>query len=226
MMKIAHTSDSHGQHKGTLEAWLKELSEQEDPPKVLVHSGDFMRHSLRPDDILEFIDWFIRQPFEHKILIPGNHDRWCEQFEKNESLRNEAIPDGLHFLINEEVIIDGFKFWGSPYTPEFNNWAFQLYGDEGVKLWESIPDDTDVLITHGPQKGILDTTGEVSNPGNKGCEHLSERIKELDIKAHLFGHIHGGYGIDDSNGDVLLNSSLLNERYEATNRPQVCEIKY
>jgi Icc-related predicted phosphoesterase len=223
-MKIVHISDTHGLHELSPEIWLNEIYATE-KPDVIVHSGDFTGRNMKRYELSDFLKWFVALPFEHKILVPGNHDVWCEELEGNDPLRQATLPPGLHLLINESVEIDSVKFWGSPYTPWFYDWAFQLHNHEAGALWPTIPDDTDVLITHGPQHRVLDTSGKSSNPGNMGCKYLAETIKQLDIKAHLFGHIHGGYGFDDSNGYLSLNSASLNESYKVTNKPQVFELK-
>ncbi|WP_028486830.1 metallophosphoesterase family protein [Thiomicrorhabdus chilensis] len=238
-MKIVHLSDTHGWHKDSkCEEWLEEIA-KEHQPQVVIHSGDFMRHSMSSRDLNDFLDWFEELPFEHKILVPGNHDRFCEQFETDKDFRYMVIPDEVHLLINESIEINGVKFWGSPYTPEFHNWGFQLDKGEELEHWNKIPVDADVLITHGPAKFILDDKYAEFSIGRKrrkessefyesalGCPFLAERIKELNkLQAHLFGHIHGGYGRDDSHGYVALNSSLMNEDYSLKNQPQVVSVK-
>lgn len=225
-MKILHLSDTHGLHEHFVGIWLKAMIE-EHQPDVLVHSGDFMRHAMNYDDLKEFFEWFKQFEVEHKIMVPGNHDMWCESLENNDYLRNEIVPKDLTLLINESVEIQGVKFWGSPYTPEFYDWGFQLYGNDGQKLWSMIPDDTDVLITHGPAYGTLDVPGEPhKKEGSQGCKFLQERIKLLyNLKAHMFGHIHGSYGQDLNDKLLSVNSSILNEDYKVVNRPQLIEVK-
>jgi len=90
------------------------------------------------------------------------------------------------------VIIEGVKFYGSPWQPRFFDWAFNLdRGEEIKKKWDLIPMDTDVLITHGPPYGILDLTHE----GEKvGCEELMKAVLRVQPKIHIFGHIHEAYG--------------------------------
>jgi hypothetical protein len=44
----------------------------------------------------------------------------------------------------------GYKFYGSPYTPAFCEWAFQLNETDAIEKWKKIPEDTEILITHGP----------------------------------------------------------------------------
>lgn len=223
-MKVLHISDTHGLHSGLLSDWLNEAVEQY-RPDVLVHSGDFMRHSMVEYELEAFFEWFKKFDVKHKILVAGNHDRWCEQFESDKFLRNESIPKDVYFLLNEEVVIEGIKFWGSPYTPEFFDWAFQLYDDDGLKLWSTIPDDVDVLITHGPAKGTLDLTKRDNL--RAGCPYLAARIDELPaLKAHLFGHIHESAGlVHHPSGYIASNGSTLGRYNIVANRPQLVEIE-
>ncbi|MBD3612812.1 MAG: metallophosphoesterase [Hydrogenovibrio crunogenus] len=238
-MKIAHISDTHGCQPNLL--WSPTCSNQAQATgldllinkfgdiDVLVHSGDFMAHSLCENELKNFIEWFDSLPFKHKILVPGNHDILCEEFQNKPEQRDKFFPKGMHLLINESVEIDGIKFWGSPYTPWFHDWGFQLHQHEAETLWPKIPDDVDVLITHGPAKGILDDlyaeNKEDPRISSVGCPFLLKRINELDtLKAHLFGHIHGGYGRSEQNGYVALNSAIMNERYAPDNLPQYLEI--
>jgi 3',5'-cyclic AMP phosphodiesterase CpdA len=224
-MKIVHISDTHGSHEHKIGVWLEEIAEQEQP-SVIVHSGDFMRHAMNYQDLTDFLEWFMKLPFQHKILVPGNHDIWTEQLENNNELRQAVLPYGLHFLIDEEVVIDGVKFYGSPYTPWFCDWGFQLYQHEQEVHWKQIPDDTDVLITHGPAKNVLDYISLQDGVPKEalGCAYLGERIAEIDIKAHLFGHIHGAYGKSEQSGYTALNSAVMSENYTVINKPQVVEI--
>jgi hypothetical protein len=55
-----------------------------------------------------------------------------------------------------------------------------------------------------------------------GCELLRERVAELpNLKAHIFGHIHAGYGFMDR----FYNVSVCNESYEPKNQPIVIEFE-
>lgn len=218
-MKLLHISDTHGSHSA-LDETIKMLVETNDID-VVIHSGDFMRHSMKYMDYESFIEWFKSLPIEHKILVPGNHDMWCEQLEFDQEFRKAVVPDDVHLLINESVEIEGVIFWGSPYTPEFFDWGFQLYGTDGYDLWKEIPENTDVLITHGPSMGVLDMlpTGVFV-----GCPFLAQRIDELEIKAHLFGHIHDAYGLSHEATYVAANSAIMNEEYKPVNQPQIIEL--
>lgn len=224
-MKIVHLSDTHGWHEGRVTSWLEEIIER-DKPDVIVHSGDFMKYAMKYQDFEDFINWFKKLPFQHKILVPGNHDMWTEPLEYDTFLKGEFVPKDIHLLICESVVIDGVKFYGSPYTPAFRDWGFQLKLHEQQVHWKDIPDKTDVLITHGPAKGILDciNIGNGLPKEGLGCEYLTKKIGDLNLQAHLFGHIHGGYGRTEENGYVALNSAILNENYKVQNKPQVVEV--
>jgi Icc-related predicted phosphoesterase len=108
------------------------------------------------------------------------------------------MPLGVIYLEHESVTIEGVKIFGSAYTPEFGkNWAFNVPKDKIAEKWAEIPDDTDILITHGPAKGILDLTQYDSRPGADGksfyqcgCPELLERVLKVQPKYHIFGHIH------------------------------------
>ena len=110
------------------------------------------------------------------------------------------------------------KIWGSPWQPEFHNWAFNVPRGEKLKeKWDMIPTDTDILITHGPAHGKLDF---VPYDGlNVGCEDLLIKIQEIKPKIHVSGHIHSGRGVVFSEGTLYVNASVLNDRYEFRNKP-------
>lgn len=220
-MKILAFSDSHNQHEVLSKwDWMPEAD-------VLVFGGDM---SLRgtEGEVKLFFEWFWRlEQYKHKILIAGNHDFI---FEKNPELITKTVfPENVHYLYDQELIIDGVKFWGSPITPWFHNWAFNRFrGEEIKKHWDKIPLDTNVLITHGPPYKILDEVMYESpyNPEkNVGCKDLTEKIKELkQLKAHIFGHIHETYGNEEHESVKYFNASFLDRKYRPTNKPHLFEI--
>jgi hypothetical protein len=114
-------------------------------------------------------------------------------------------------LENSGVTIDNIRFWGSPYSPEFLDWAFMYHRGSGARYWDLIPLDLDVLITHGPPFGILDQIA----PGEMhlGCEELLKAVEEKKPRVHLFGHIHGGAGTFENEVTRFANAAHLNERY-------------
>jgi hypothetical protein len=108
--------------------------------------------------------------------------------------------------------------YGTPWQPEFFNWAFNLPRGEKLKeKWDMIPVDTDILITHGPPFGKLDYVRYGNE--NVGCEELMKRVEEIKPKIHVFGHIHEGYGYVFDGNTHYINASVLNDRYEYRNKP-------
>ena len=214
-MRLVCLSDTHMKHWG-----VPRMPEGD----VLIHAGD----SLGCGNLAEleiFVDWFSKYDHPHKILIAGNHD-WV--FERQPKVARKVVEEaGVIYLNDDGVTIDGVKFWGSPVQPEFCDWAFnRKRGEEIDRHWQLIPDDTDVLITHGPPHGLLDKTEmtEVS----VGCEdlrrHVLQRVKPM---VHIFGHIHSAAGIRRKNGIKFINASQLDDYYSNPDgyRPLVFEVE-
>ena len=201
-------SDTHGLHEA-----LAPLPEGD----VLIHAGDCLGSgSLK--SLEAFAEWFEAQPHRHKLLVAGNHD---EALEKHPDLIPKLLPS-THYLQDSGVEINGVKFWGSPWTPRFHNGAFML--DRGSSLksqWALIPENTDVLITHGPPYLSGDGAIDGMLTINVGCEDLYYRTRDLPLQVHVFGHIHEGYGTYRRGKQVLINASTCTEHYEPTNKPVV-----
>jgi Icc-related predicted phosphoesterase len=162
-------------------------------------------------------------PHKHKIFIAGNHD---VLFEKNSGIAKALVREcpELIYLEDSGVCIDGVNFWGSPVTPTFFNWAFNRDRGSAIrKHWEAIPDDTDVLISHGPPHKICDTVlRDRGFPDEVGCEELAKRVQQLKLKLHLFGHIHFSGGSEKTFGSTIFsNVCLCNEDYRIVNEPKV-----
>lgn len=194
---------------------------------VLVCAGDITyRGSL--EVIERFADWMKKFPHKYKVIVFGNHETFKRFGGDEEPLALKIIEEaGLTLLKNSGIDIDGTYFWGSPATPQFGNWAYMYKrGEPAVKQWAQIPDDTSVLITHGPAFGILDDAPRGRGKFEKvGCEALLDRIWELKkLKAHCFGHIHNSYGVREIEGVKFANVAICNEDYEPVNQPQVIEI--
>ena len=222
-MRITFISDTHTKHN--------QVTSSLPGGDVLIHAGDISSMGYR-NEIQDFIKWFSGlDNYKHKIFIAGNHD-WGFQTEPKatEHLLElnpgcEYLQDNL-FLIGDETddYEDMVKVWGSPWQPEFYNWAFNLprQGWELGVHWNQIPEDTEILITHGPPFGHLDTVK--SNPTfNTGCELLRERVDVVRPKIHVFGHIHTGYGYKFDGNTHFFNAAVLDEQYYFTQKPMTVD---
>ena len=184
---------------------------------ILIHSGDMSMYG-NEEEIESFLNWYSSINARYKILIAGNHD-WL--FDRQRGIARELIeryPDVI-YLESSEIVIEGVKIYGEPRQPWFHSWAFNEERGERIKrYWDAVPDDVDILVTHGPPFGILDMTmsGE-----NVGCRDLLYRLQELPkLKLVVFGHIHEHAGYEYINGVHYVNASVLNVRYQLQNRPQ------
>ena len=208
-MKFVAFSDSHCRHHNLR------------LPKgdILICAGD-ISYRGKKEEIVDFLEWFKIQKHKYKIFIAGNHDFFFEKAKATEIAK--IVPDNIIYLKDSGVEIEGINIWGSPVTPWFFNWAFNRHrGKEIRKHWNLIPENTDLLITHGPVYGYLD---QVINEEHVGCKDLLERVKEIKPKVHVCGHVHESYGTIKRGGTQFINCSVLNEMYELVNKPVAFEI--
>ncbi|MEO6251927.1 MAG: metallophosphatase domain-containing protein [Ferruginibacter sp.] len=208
-MKIISISDTHGKHKDLILP----------PGDTIIHAGDIsMKGEL--SEILNFFEWFTSLNYKFKILIAGNHDFYFER-ESDQTIKG-IIPNGIIYLNDNGITLEHVKFWGSPITPWFFNWAFNRHRGEPIQRhWDLIPNDTDVLITHGPIFRTLDTTKDGQHVG---CKDLFNKVHEIKPQAHICGHIHEAYGMVEISGTKFINASVVNEKYNLVNTPIVFEI--
>ena len=218
-MKITFISDTHTKHK--------QITKDLPGGDLLIHAGDISSMGYK-HEIQSFCKWFNDiDNYTTKVFIAGNHD-WG--FQDNPEQTKEIIDfyktidylqDGL-LMVGKEYE-DMIKIWGSPWQPEFYNWAFNLprNGEQLKDKWDMILPDTDILITHGPAWGYLDKISGTQIP--LGCELLTTRIKEIKPKIHVCGHIHSGYGYYFDGDTHFINASVLGEGYMYDNKPITAE---
>jgi len=194
-MKILHISDTHGFHSSFPNERFKDID-------VVVHSGDcsnWLDPYRNEPEVRNFIDWYKDVPVKHKIYVAGNHDT---SIERRMVTPGDFAQAGIIYLENAATTIDGIKFWGSPHTPTFGSWAFMKAREKINRVWETIPDDTDVLIVHGPPKGYRDLSFDRYGALEFcGCSALGKQIRNrLNLKAMCFGHIHNMDGVETNQG--------------------------
>ena len=163
-LKICVISDTHMLHNR-----IEDMPDAD----ILIHCGDFCSVG-EEHEIRKFNTWLgtLKGKYGSIICIAGNHDKL---FESNAYLA-ESLMTNCTYLMDDVIEIDGFKIYGSPWQPWFFGWAFNVPRMEIHKKWEKIPDDTDILITHGPPAGYGGMTGSGEEAG---CESLLSKIKEV-----------------------------------------------
>jgi Icc-related predicted phosphoesterase len=185
-MKIWCLADTHGLHRQL------ELGKRKDflSCDMVIFAGDESNdrdpHRNIPE-CLDFMEWFERLPIPHKVWIAGNHSTAIEH-----KLVDPRSIDAI-YLENESITIEGIHIYGSPMTPTFYNWSFMKHERDMEDVWSGVPDETDILVTHGPPRMKLDRAFSPDPSGSfihVGCKHLKNRVDQVKPQHHIFGHIH------------------------------------
>jgi len=193
-MKIWHFSDTHTYHS------LLNIPEDID---IAIFSGDCSNPKdpySNEQEVLNFLCWYgMVVKAKYKIFVAGNHDTSIEK----KFVRIDKFEEyGIIYLENSSVEIEGINIWGSPITPTFGEWAFMKARDKLYDVWQSIPSNSDIVVVHGPPKGIMDYS--YSREGKLemcGCSALLKRILNIEPKLFLSGHIH--------NNEAIINAGTL-----------------
>jgi len=241
-MRITHISDTHNKHN--------QLNGKLPGGDILIHSGDITSIGRR-SEVERFIKWFNGiDNYTHKIFIAGNHDltfdrevlyrdkaayfdvhtNWTDEVAEGKpdwlkDILDIELNPNVFYLENNFIEVDQIKIWGSPISPSFGyGWAFNKdRGSEINEVWNNIPNDTDIVITHSPIYGYCDRASNTNQ--NVGCEQLYHRLQEVKPHLHFAGHIHEAYGwgtipYKDEWGDIYtFNGCSCNLRYEVYNEP-------
>lgn len=206
-MRIVCISDTHRQHRRI----------QVPDGDVLIHAGDFCGRGTLAE-VEDFNKWLGTLPHAECIVIAGNHDL---PFEEAPEAARELITYAT-YLEDSGIEIDGIRFWGSPWQPEFFNWAFNLpRGPALAEKWAMIPDGTDVVITHGPPYGY----GDLCFDGmTVGCADLLAALDRCGARLHVSGHIHEGYGVYERAGMKIVNASTCDFHYRPVNPAVIIDL--
>jgi hypothetical protein len=198
--------------------------------------------------------WICDQKYEKKIVIAGNHDNLLQSNGKivNHGDFEYLCDSGTEYEYTEPGPPDGkdgrfsifsfstekkkVKIWGSPWTLKFPGMnphcmAFTCDTEEELaEKWAMIPEDTDILITHGPPHGLLDWNEYGKQCGSTSLLEYSRKLPNL--KLFCFGHIHEAYSTLNtwefvkgcqqsvcSSLPIIVNCSHVNEHYQPVNKP-------
>jgi Icc-related predicted phosphoesterase len=227
--KFVCISDTHSKH------WDLTLPEGD----VLLCAGDISyarKGDLKQEEeqLRDFSVWLNTLSYEHIVVIAGNHDFL---FEHKKNVAIDILTDNnpnVHYLDQTSIEINDFKIYGEPRTPRFYDWAFNVSRSGMKDVWDLVPGDTDILLTHGPPLGYGDLVEEVGfdlfSGANKfinvGCKYQKDLIHNMNLKLVVSGHIHEGYGqwFKPQTSTHIVNASVVNRRYRPVNVPQVIEL--
>lgn len=214
-MKIVAISDTHCR-------WQKLVIPECD---ILISAGDYSFRG-EPHVVRNFHEWLDEQNAAHIISVQGNHETWVEKnFGAARDIAREACC-AVHFMEEGPLEIEGIKIWCAAITPWFMDWAWNVHRGPDIKRhWDLIPEDTNILITHGPPHGILDVVPHIDGSPKErvGCHDLKDRIAIVKPDIHIFGHIHHSHGEHHEGSTSYYNVSICDELYSPTNPVTVIE---
>lgn len=211
-MRIVATADLHGD--------LPEIPECD----VLIVAGDVapdFQTTGKQQDWIEnnFGPWLEDAPAEHILGIAGNHDFALEL--------DFGFASGLpwHYMLDEGIEIDHVSFWGSPWVPNLSRWAFHLLDHEIDEAYAQVPENTNIVITHGPPAFLCDFTVPKFGSVHAGFPGTNDMLDRVHPDLLICGHIHEGYGFAhrESAGTTIMNVAHMTENYEPINPPTVIE---
>jgi Icc-related predicted phosphoesterase len=180
LLRIVALADTHLRHEGLVVP----------DGDVLVHAGDLLQHGSL-DELARAADFFRALPHPIKIIVAGNHEICLERH----AAEARALLEGFVYLEDEARTIEGVVFYGSPWQPKFRVWAFgATRGAELASKWAKVPERVDVLVTHGPPRGFGDRIQWAGEERRVGCADLLARVREVEPRLHIFGHIHQDRG--------------------------------
>ena len=215
-MKIWFISDTHQLHSR-----LKVPKDID----VVIHAGDATNNGsslVNHSEMIDFLNWYQLLNIPTKIFVPGNHDTsvqrgliGLQEFQ----LRNIIYLEDSYVMLNQDEITgDGIMIYGSPWTPNFGvGWAWNKDRFKLESIWNNVPSNTDILVTHGPPKGILDLSrdrdGKLEYCGDKA---LLNKVLKVKPKIHCFGHIHNSedninQGVREYEGIKFINASCVED---------------
>jgi Icc-related predicted phosphoesterase len=203
-MRIVCMSDTHNRHGGL----------EVPPGELLIHAGDFTVMG-DPGEVADFNGWLGRLPHPHKIVVAGNHD---SLFERDPEAARAMLSNAV-YLHESEARVEGLRIWGAAWNPESYSFARAFSVERGRELagrWSRVPAGIDVLVTHGPPRGIGDE--------GFGCEDLRRELGRIRPRLHVFGHVHDGYGTTRAEGTIYVNAAVCDRGYRASHPVQVVEL--
>lgn len=209
VLKCCHISDTHD----TFQDISMLIPEDID---IVFITGDVTYHG-KPEELARLKEHLkkIVAKTRHVVMTVGNHEKGCEA---NPQLWIDTMKEiGVKLLMHESIEVEGYKIFGSPWTPYFGGWAYNYHRISGKVKWQDIPEDTEILLTHGPIYGILDYV----HGDHVGCVDLFNRVNSglPDLKYHMFGHIHETHGTAQYKQVTCINSSIMNGNYRFVNKP-------
>uniref|UniRef100_A0A8B9KND5 Metallophosphoesterase domain containing 2b n=1 Tax=Astyanax mexicanus TaxID=7994 RepID=A0A8B9KND5_ASTMX len=201
---------------------------------VLLHTGDFTELGL-PSEVKKFNDWLGSLPYEYKVVIAGNHELTFDKDFMSELVKQDyyrfpsvsklqpedfdnvqSLLTNCIYLQDSEVMVKGFRIYGTPWTPWFNGWGFNLpRGQSLLDKWNQIPEDIDILMTHGPPLGKFHHMDQSVCGKVKNIKPRLPKSPQLLLSVGTINY----YGYT-----TFINSSTCTVSFQPTNPPIVFDL--
>ncbi|KAJ5589447.1 hypothetical protein N7537_012125 [Penicillium hordei] len=176
------------------------------PGDILIHAGDMAADGSLAD-LQATLNWLKEQPHHIKIVVAGRRDRYLNKMKKGgphwrHGHRRKGNWGDIIYLEHQQIVVAAengrlLRVFGSPYSPtSIRSGAFQYPRDENV--WNKIPNNLDILITHTPPFSHLDSL--------EGCWHLLHKLWKSPPRLHVFGCVCEHYGTERLCYDALQNA--------------------
>ena len=210
-VRIVVVSDTHGMHRAlNIPAC-----------DILIHCGDATNFGA-VEEVAAFAGWCndlkSTSLVKHIVFCPGNHDLGLyEASATDKATHRQTLKkiSKVHYLVDSAVTLCGLRIYGSPWTRRaMSKWAFPFESEQkAYDIFKRIPEDVDILVTHGPPKGIMDS--------GFGSIALMDIVQKRQPTYHLFGHVHEGYGQQTIGSTTFVNGCSLDERKLANHAPML-----
>jgi len=198
---------------------------------VLIFAGDLTKQGSF-SELQKTVKWIEEADFETKIVVAGNHDvtldtdfysqygLYFHNQDPQSTTKCQELLDrssSILWLKHEAAVIDlvapdgprtTFKIFGSPYSPARGNWAFGYEPDEASHIWNKIPLDSDIVVTHTPPKYHCD---EAKERRSAGCEELRKTLWRVRPRLAICGHVHEGRGVERVRWDLSASNIKYKE---------------
>lgn len=231
-MKIAVLSDTHN---------IYDFANAPDADLLIIAGDILMQGSIKElQQVMLQLDMESHR-WKHILIVPGNHDFALEKF-INSSLSWEEFAKDYEIIyypsnmtISHEGLVEilDLKIFTWAWVPNLPNWAFHMPDHDMKEYCEKfdMPDKVDILVSHGPPRGILDLIPKYGQVGSRSML----KVFNFAHNIHVFGHIHENYGymlrnksnkINTDNAEYrkFYNVSILNEQYIKENKPITFEV--
>lgn len=193
-LRMVVISDTHG-FEGGLSKFSTDNQHNDDfllpQADILLHCGDFAASGSRKTQrqAARRLDEFLARQthIPEKIVVKGNHDP--------ESPAKVLFPDSkaLYVRASSTLVVNGVTFALEPYSRRMSLRSLRRRASASSMYAPSPLPSCDVLVSHEPPKGVLDSTYHGISAGSS---FLREQVEHAEEKPRLWlcGHIHEGRG--------------------------------